>query len=218
MGEISRNIEEVRNRIADASGGRDVTLVGVSKYQPIESIIEAQESGLHIFGENRIQEMMQKIEVLGSDKFQWHFIGNLQKNKIKYITSDVKMIQSLDSENQVLEIQNRLSTKMDVLLQVNIGREPQKSGILPENVHKYVAIFEKFDRINVCGLMCIPPKVGNPNKCFIHMRDIFSSLQDAGKENIRILSMGMSADYETAIQCGSNMVRVGTAIFGSRKI
>ena len=218
MGTVKQNLTIVRERINEAAKGRSVTLVGVSKYQPVELIREALDCGLRDFGENKMQEWQDKSCVFEEENVRWHFIGKLQTNKIKYINDNIFLVQSLESLKQAEVMEKTFSTKKDVLMQVNIGNEAQKSGISPENVHKYVDLFEKFDKISVTGLMCIPPQVEDPKNYFIQMRDIFTSLQDAGYENIKTLSMGMSADYETAIQCGSTMVRVGAAIFGGRKI
>lgn len=218
MEDVEKNLTIVRDRINQAAKGRDVTLVGVSKQQPVELIEQALACGLKDFGENKMQEWKEKSCILQGRGIRWHFLGKLQTNKIKMITPDLVLVQSLESSKQAEVMEKTFSTKKDILLQVNIGNEPQKSGILPENVHKSVAFLGEFDKIDVTGLMCIPPKVGDPKFYFLQMRDIFTSLQDAGHENIRTLSMGMSADYETAIHCGSTMVRVGAAIFGSRKI
>lgn len=218
MSDLAHNIEVVKNKIADAACGRAVTLVGVSKTVPTERVGEAAELGLTILGENRAQELRDKKEALSHLPIQWHMIGGLQKNKIKYLRDErVEMVQSLDALKLAETMENTFLSTKNTLVQVNIGKEPQKNGIFPENVEKFVAYCEKFDKIKIIGLMCIPPREGDPKTYFTRMNNLFTQMVDKGYTRLKILSMGMSADFEQAIACGSNMVRVGSAIFGSRQ-
>lgn len=225
--EISQNIKEVKEKIemAAARSGRkseDITLVAVSKTQPIEKIIEAKESGLNIFGENKVQEIVDKypniIEV------QWHLIGHLQTNKVKYIIDKVSLIHSLDSISLAEEIDKRAKKAnkiMPVLIQINIGKEESKSGIFEEELQDFIEELKKFNNIVIKGIMTIPPKADSDDearKYFKRMKEIFESLKVYNCENIDIeyLSMGMTGDYEIAIEEGANIIRVGTGIFGER--
>ena len=218
MENVKHNIEVIRNKIADASKGKEVTLIGVSKTVSTDKIISAYETGLRQFGENKMQELTSKKEELAHLDIEWNFIGKLQKNKVKYAKQGVKMIQSVESLELCEVIQKTMENPIDVLLQVNIGKEPQKSGFNPDIVLESIEKMEKFDKIKVMGLMCIPPNVENPDKYFMQMFDMYKKIQDMELPyaKMKYLSMGMSGDFETAIKCGSNMVRVGSSIFGKR--
>lgn len=218
MENVKHNIEVIRNKIADAAKGKEVTLIGVSKTVSTDKIISAYETGLRQFGENKMQELVSKKEELAHLDIEWNFIGKLQKNKVKYAKQGVKMIQSVESLELCEVIQKTLENPIDVLLQVNIGKEPQKSGFNPDIVLESIEKMEKFDKIKVMGLMCIPPNVENPDKYFMQMYDMYKKIQDMELPyaKMKYLSMGMSGDFETAIKCGSNMVRVGSSIFGKR--
>lgn len=216
MNDIAHNLEVINNKIADASKGREVTLVAVSKTKSCEDIIAAYEAGQRIFGENKMQELRSKIDELKSYDIDWHFIGKLQSNKVKYIDEHICMIQSIDSLKLLDEIQRHKSTKTNVLLQINIGTEMQKNGFLLSDFKKSVEKIKYFDKIDILGLMCIPPFGECPKEYFQKMYELFADLKERVIPNIEYLSMGMSGDFETAIECGSNMVRVGSSIFGPR--
>ena len=218
MGEIVHNLEVIRNKIADASKGKEVTLVAVSKTKPYDAILEAFEAGQRIFGENKMQELKDKQEALCNHEIDWHFIGKLQSNKVKYLDDGIKLVQSIDSKELLENIQNHKATATEVLLQINIGNEPQKNGFSYENFEKSVELLGKFDTIKIMGLMCIPPVEKAPDEYFLKMHDMFLRLQEKNIKGVEMkyLSMGMSGDFEQAIKCGSNMVRVGSSIFGKR--
>lgn len=218
MNEISHNLEVVKNKIADAAKGREVTLVAVSKTKSSEDIAAAYEAGQRIFGENKMQELRGKIDDLGHLDIDWHFIGRLQSNKVKMLDENIKLLQSVDSLGLMEDIQKRNTAPIEVLLQVNIGNEPQKSGFSCNGFEKRVEKLINFDIISIMGLMCIPPKNECPKEYFCKMYDIFMRLKEKNIPgvNMKYLSMGMSGDFETAIECGSNMVRIGSSIFGAR--
>jgi PLP dependent protein len=221
------NIKEVQVKIeaAAAKAGRrkeDIILVAVSKTKPIEKLIEAKENGLRIFGENKVQELVEKYPNI--DDVEWHLIGHLQKNKVKYIIDKVNLIHSLDSFSLAEEIDRRaekIGKIMPVLIQINIGKEESKSGIFEEDLQSFIEDLKKFRNIIIKGIMTIPPKAGSDEearKYFKRMKELFDSLKAFNCENIDIeyLSMGMTGDYEIAIEEGANIIRVGTGIFGER--
>ncbi|MEG0641478.1 MAG: YggS family pyridoxal phosphate-dependent enzyme [Clostridium sp.] len=205
---------------AEKSGRReeDITLIAVSKTKPIEMIRLANSLGVNTFGENKVQEVVDKYDNIGS--VNWHFIGTLQKNKVKYIVDKVCLIHSLDSISLAEEINKRAKNKgivARVLIQINIGKEESKSGIYKEELYNFIEDIKGFENIKVCGLMTIPPK-DESRKYFKDMKMLFDSLKIVENSNLKMeyLSMGMTGDYEIAIEEGANMVRVGTGIFGDR--
>lgn len=218
MDEVAHNLEVVRNKIADAAKGREVTLVAVSKTMNTDKIAAAYEAGQRILGENRMQELQDKMDTLSNLDIDWHFIGKLQSNKVKYIDDRIKLIHSVDSLELLQHIENRVKTPIDVLLQINIGKELQKNGFLPEYFQKSVEKLRKFGTIRIIGVMCVPPRGQDPTEYFKRTYELFMKLGEANSPNVQMkyLSMGMSGDFETAIACGSNMVRVGSSIFGQR--
>ena len=220
-----KNVEEKICRACERAGRRreEVTLIAVSKTKPIEDIMEAYDAGIRDFGENKVQELCDKYEKLPKD-IRWHMIGHLQKNKVKYITDKVELIHSVDSFELAGEIDKRSGQKgvvSDVLIEVNIANEETKFGIRPESALQLVNQIMELSYVNVRGLMCIAPYVvvSDQNREFFKKMlkldvDIISNLSN----NIRmdVMSMGMTCDYETAIEEGATMVRVGTGIFGER--
>ena len=222
------NLERVRERVREAElrSGRkpgDVRIIAVTKTVEPERILKAIDCGITDIGENRVQEMMEKYDIIDRG-CRWHLIGRLQTNKIKYIADKVSLIHSLDRMELAEEIQKRADKAgriIEALVQVNIAGEETKSGISPEQALEFVRALSGFGNIRVKGLMTIAPMAENPED----IRWVFSGLRklliDIRKENIDnidmdCLSMGMSNDFETAIEEGSNMVRIGTAIFGRR--
>jgi len=224
---ISENIAKIFSKIDEASAKvgktrNDILLVAVSKTHPVEKIIEARDCGLYIFGENKAQELLQKYDKVKDVK--WHFIGHLQRNKVKYIIDKVDLIHSLDSIPLAEEIDkraNKIGRKMPVLIEVNIGKEESKSGIYEEDVLEFAKQLTNFQNIILQGIMTIPPICEDVNKTrdyFKRMREIFENLKLLNYDNfdIKFLSMGMTNDFEIAIEEGANIVRIGTGIFGSR--
>ncbi len=197
-----------------------VTLVAVSKTKPITDIQEAYDAGQRIFGENKIQEMVNKYDALPKD-IQWHMIGHLQRNKVKYMAHFVSLIHGVDSIKTLKEI-NKQATKhdrvIDCLLQAKIANEDSKFGMSFEEIKEILNSeeFLELKNINVVGLMGMASFSSDEdqlNREFGSLKALFDSLN---KPNLKILSMGMSSDYEIAIKNGSNMIRVGSAIFGER--
>nr|WP_048571160.1 YggS family pyridoxal phosphate-dependent enzyme [Clostridium cylindrosporum] len=221
-----QNLQNVYLKIETAANltGRkkeDITLIAVSKTKPIEMLEEAYNLGVKVFGENKVQELVEKYEKL--QDVHWHLIGTLQKNKVKYIIDKVDLIHSLDNFDLAKEIDKRAKAKgiiANVLIQINIGEEESKSGILKEELNQFIEELKVFENIKVCGLMAIPPKcTGDEVRYYFkQMKILFDNLKT--KENSKLimkyLSMGMTGDYEVAIEEGANMVRVGTGIFGDR--
>jgi pyridoxal phosphate enzyme (YggS family) len=206
----------VRERIAAACArsGRDpasVRLVAVSKTKPVEMLRAAQAAGQAIFGENYAQDLREKADALPG--VEWHFIGALQTNKAKLVVGRAALIHTCDRVALAQELSKRAKSAgitQRVLLEVNVGREPQKAGVLPEDVPALLEKILALPSLAPLGLMCIPPAEGDPRKHFRSLRQLGQGL------GLPELSMGMSADYEIAIEEGATLVRVGTAIFGER--
>ena len=209
-------IKENIKSILDEINGYDAKLIAVSKTRTIEEILEAYNVGIRDFGENHVQELVKKREVLPKD-IRWHMIGHLQTNKVKDLLKDsIYLIHSVDSIKLAKEINKRSSIKQDILLEVNIGEEESKYGFKPsfDELKKVLDEIKELENINVVGLMCVAPNTDNPidNKKYF---DKLRLLND--KLGLKVLSMGMSNDYDVAIKCGSTYIRVGTKIFGKRE-
>ena len=205
-------LKKVRERIAQACAraGRaqgSVTLAAVSKGQPMEKIREAFAAGQTLFAENYAQELREKSSALPDA--EWHFIGALQSNKARMVVGRAALIHTCDRISLARELAKRAEGAQRVLLEVNIGRE-QKSGVLPEEAPGLLDAVRALPQLRCEGLMCIPPAEGDPRPHFRALRELGEKL------GLRELSMGMSADYEAAIEEGATIVRVGTAIFGER--
>ncbi len=227
MSTIGNNYLEVKKRVEQAAikcgkNPEDVTLIAVSKTKGVDEIKQAVEAGAHILGENKVQEIQAKYDALPG--VEWHLIGHLQTNKVKYIVDKVKMIHSLDSLKLAQEISKRCTAAgvtMDVLIEVNIGAEESKSGVKPEEAEALCLEASKLPGIHVKGLMTVAPIVENPQDARVYFRKmnkLFVDIKAKNYDNIDMvyLSMGMTHDFEVAIEEGANMVRVGTAIFGAR--
>ena len=224
---IKENLDEVIQKItaaAEKSGRKreDITLVAVTKTHPAEMMNEAINLGVTDIGENKPQEVRDKYaDVLPA---KWHLIGHLQTNKVKYIIDKVCLIHSVDSIKLMDEIERQAEkhdVTMDILIQVNISGEETKSGVSADEVESLLLHAAELRRVRVKGLMTIAPKTDNSVTNTLHfdnMRQLFIDIQAKKYDNVNMqyLSMGMSGDYETAIECGANMVRVGSAIFGER--
>ena len=224
MPSIAENVAAVRARVDSAAQGRRVLLVAASKMNDAARVKEAVAAGVDACGENRVQELVEKNAGHAYDGAPLHFIGHLQKNKIKYLVGVADLIESVDSEELIELIDRRagrLGLTQDILLEVNIGREAAKSGLAPEELLKTVEFAAAKPNIRLRGLMAIPPVTATPDGArpyFAAMRELFIDI--AGKKydntSMDFLSMGMSGDFEAAIAEGANMVRVGSAIFGAR--
>ena len=209
---IKENIQQIKSEIGSAE------LVTVSKSRTVDEIKIAIDSGASIIAENRIQEAEQKYAML-KDYFEqhnieYHFIGHLQTNKAKKAVQIFDLIQSVDSLKLAKEIDKRarqINKIQDILVEVNIGKEPQKYGIMPDETLNFVKEISNLENIVVKGLMCMPPLHKNPRPYFKEMKKTYDN------SKLEILSMGMSNDYKIAIEEGSTMIRIGTLIFGERK-
>ena len=225
---ISENLARVQNNIVKACerSGRDpssVTLIAVSKTKPVPDLMEAYRAGARYFGENKVQELTEKYDQMPQD-VKWHMIGHLQRNKVKYIVDKAELIHSVDSLRLAETIQQEAEKKgivVPVLLEVNVAEEDTKYGLRVEEVLPLAQQLAEFPNIRVEGLMTIAPYVEDPEE----NRDIFRQLKklsvDIGQKNINninmhVLSMGMTGDYEVAVEEGATLVRVGTGIFGER--
>ena len=226
---IRENIKRVRGAIAEAAikSGRqpgDITLVAAAKTKPAGYIRQAIDAGIDAVGENRVQEMLIKNQQGAYEGAPLHYIGHLQSNKVPKIVGVCDLIESVSSKALLEAIGKKADSKgirQDVLIEVNIGREPQKSGILPEQLEEILELASGTRGINVLGLMSIPPfPEGNERYCYYFdiMFKLFVDMRTKKYDNVsvRFLSMGMSESYTDAILAGSNMVRIGTAIFGER--
>lgn len=227
-GEIAANVAAVQERIYAACerSGRDpseVTLIAVSKTKPVSDIYAAMDAGMTCFGENKVQELTGKIDTIG-DGVHWHMIGHLQKNKVKYIVGRVELIHSVDSVELAEKIQNeaeKKSVNVDILVEVNVAQEESKFGITTDEAIAMVEEIAKFPNIRIQGLMTIAPFTDDPEENRPYFRNLKKLAVDIKSKNIdnvtmSILSMGMTGDYEVAVEEGATMVRVGTGIFGER--
>ena len=227
IAENVRTVMERAARAAVASGRRpeDITLVAASKMNGAAALREAYDAGVRFFGENRVQEMREKLDENAYEGAGLHFIGRLQKNKLKYVVGTCGLIHSVDSV-ELMELISKRAVAMglvqDVLLEVNIGREDSKGGFAPETLPEALKAAENLNGLKVRGLMCIPPAGAGEAESrgyFKAMRQLFVDILAKKYDNVSMdfLSMGMSGDYEAAIAEGSNMIRVGSAIFGTRQ-
>ena len=225
---ICENLNEVKNRMrkACAAAGRDeneVTLIAVSKTKPAEMLKEAYDAGIRDFGENKVQEILEKSPQLPSD-IRWHMIGHLQKNKVRQVIDKVVMIHSVDSVALAEQIEKEAAKReldIDILLEVNVAGEESKFGFAPEEVEEAIRAISVLPHVHIKGLMTIAPFVENSEE----NRDVFKKLYQLNVDmksknidnvNMTVLSMGMTGDYEVAIEEGAGMIRVGTGIFGVR--
>ena len=225
---VAENLVQVQKNIEESCGNvnRDpgeVTLIAVSKTKPVEMLREAYDAGARVFGENKVQEIVDKYDHMPSD-VKWHMIGHLQRNKVKYIVDKVAMIHSVDSLRLAETIEKEAAKKavvVPILIEVNVAQEESKFGLKPEEVLPFIEQIADFSHIQIKGLMTIAPYVDNAEE----NREIFRELKklsvDIAAKNINnvtmsVLSMGMTGDYMVAVQEGATMVRVGTGIFGAR--
>ena len=225
---IKENIAYIRAQIDEAARatgrkGADITLVGASKMNDAAACQEAIAAGIDVLGENRVQEMTEKLGQNAYDGAPLHFIGHLQRNKVKQVVGKVALIQSVSSLALLDEIE-KVAAKMDlvqdILLEVNVGGEEAKSGFAPEEVFEAVRYARTLPHISLRGLMTIPPiavEQGANIPYFDKIRALFVDISEKMYDNKwEYISMGMSDDYAEAVRCGANMVRVGSAIFGAR--
>lgn len=225
---LSENLNQVEQKIAESCKNsnrnrEEVTLIAVSKTKPVEMLQEAYDLGVRVFGENKVQELSDKYEALPKD-IHWHMIGHLQRNKVKYIIDKVDLIHSVDSVRLAETIEKEAAKKdiiVNILIEVNVAKEESKFGLMPEELDEFIDRIADFPHIRVKGLMTIAPFVENSES----NRAVFRSLRKLSVDisnknidnvNVSVLSMGMTNDYQVAIEEGATMVRVGTGIFGER--
>ena len=225
---IAENIARVREEIAAAAkeAGRDpgeITLVGASKMNDAAACREAIAAGIDALGENRVQEMTQKLGENAYDGAPLHFIGHLQRNKVKQVVGHVSLIQSVGSLELLDEIEKVADNRglvQDILLEVNVGGEEAKSGFAPADTEAAAEAALSRSHVRVLGLMTIPPADADRDTNMRYFEEVRALYVDIDRKlfhnNFKYLSMGMSGDFADAIRCGANMVRVGTAIFGAR--
>ncbi len=222
---IKDRLSDVRRKIdaAKSDSGGDVTLIAVTKTHPPEMINEAIDLGVTDIGENKVQEILDKFDKV--KPVRWHLIGHLQTNKVKYIIDKVSLIHSVDSVKLMDEIERQAekhNVTMEILIQVNITGEETKFGIQPEELDTLLMHAGGLKHVKVVGLMTILAKLDTDVAKRLHFNNIFNRFVDISSKKydnvvMKYLSMGMSGDYEIAVECGSNMVRVGSAIFGDRE-
>ena len=225
---LCENLKKVEDNVDAAcrKAGRsrdEVTLIAVSKTKPVEMLSTIYNQGIRDFGENKVQEMCDKMEQLPSD-IRWHMIGHLQTNKVKYIVGHTTLIHSVDSLHLAKEIEKQAEKKdvtVDILVEVNIAEEESKFGIHKEETYELVRQIAALPHVHICGLMTIAPYVENPEDNRMYFRGIRQLSVDIAEQNrdnvdMDVLSMGMTGDYMVAIEEGATMVRVGTGIFGER--
>ena len=215
MTNIKENLKEVTAKLPEG-----VRLVAVSKFHPVEELAQAYEAGQRLFGENRAQELIAKAPLLPKD-IRWHFIGHLQKNKVRSILPVVSCIQSLDSIAlaEIIEKEAaRINKTVDVLAEFHLASEDEnKTGLNPDEAFAFFDEVMKLEHLNLCGIMAMGPHTDDEQRVrdvFLQGKKLFDALQERyGKDRITTLSMGMSSDYKTALSCGSTMVRIGTYLF-----
>lgn len=225
---LKDQLQEVEKRIqaaCDRAGRKreEVTLIAVSKTKPVETLQEAYDLGVRIFGENKVQELTAKYEALPKD-VHWHMIGHLQTNKVKYIIDKAELIHSVDSLKLAETIEKEAAKHdliADILVEVNVAEEESKFGMKMEEVIPFVEKVSAFPHVRVRGLMTIAPFVEDPEEnrsIFADLHKLYIDIKKKNHDNdtVSVLSMGMTNDYEVAIEEGATMVRVGTGIFGAR--
>ena len=221
---LATHLEAVRQAIARSAerAGRDpddVVLVAVTKGFPVERIREALAVGLHTLGENRVQEALPKIDEIGPANVDWHLIGHLQTNKVKFIEARFRMVQSLDSVGLAEALDRRIRSPLEVLVEVNVAEEPQKTGVAPADLAAVAAAANGAEYLRLRGLMTVAPMVEDPEA----IRPVFRQLRELRDKTsqqlgvaLPILSMGMTHDYAIAVEEGATMLRLGRALFGPR--
>ncbi len=228
MSMVAENLAEVEKKVCEACerAGRsreEVTLIAVSKTKPVSMIEELLPGGMRDFGENKVQELCEKYEVLPKD-IRWHLIGHLQRNKVKYIADKAYLIHSVDSlrlAEAISEEGVKKGVTVPILIEVNVAGEESKFGVTPEETESLVREIAKLPSIQIKGLMTIAPYVEDPEENRVHfsrLRQLSVDIREKNIDNVsmNVLSMGMTGDYQVAIEEGATMVRVGTGIFGER--
>ena len=225
---VTESLKEVEKKVEEACkrAGRErseVTLIAVGKTKPVEMLQEIYDTGVRDFGENKVQEMMDKYEVMPKD-IHWHMLGHLQRNKVKQVLPHAVLIHSVDSlrlAEQIDQEAEKLGITAKILLEVNVAKEESKFGMMPEEVPEMVEQISLLPHLQIEGLMTIAPFVDDPEKNRPVFQKLYQLSVDIKKKNIdnvnmSVLSMGMTGDYQVAVEEGATMIRVGTGIFGAR--
>lgn len=230
MTNLNDNLHAVRDRMiaACARAGRsldEVTLLAVSKGHDVEAIGELYELGVRDFGESYVQEWEEKVDALPSD-IRWHFVGHLQSNKARFLTDRVELVHSVDRKSVMKALNKRSDSTSKVLLQVNVAEDPNKSGAAPDEVVELARRAVQYERLSIRGLMTIPPYSDDPELARPHFRALREASDEVRQwlnsnhperaKDLSELSMGMTADFDVAIEEGATIIRVGTALFGAR--
>jgi len=223
---IPENLERIRENIASACqrakrDPRQVRLLAVCKGQGPEKIRQALDLGVRLLGENKLQEAEAHMRHFPEKGIEWHFIGNLQKNKINRILNTFRLIQSVDGVKALEHIHKRVDEPVDVFIEINIGEEKNKSGFTAEGLKKAIPYIATLGKVSITGLMAVPPYFEDTEKSrphFVRLRELRDDINRMAVANMKIahLSMGMSHDYETAVEEGATLLRIGTALFGRR--
>ena len=223
---VSENYKKIQDKIASAcarvgKNPEEIQIVGICKGHTSDKLREAYECGISIMGENKTQEADIHRNDLADLNIDWHFVGKLQKNKINRILNNFDFIQSVDGVKSIEHIHKRILDQRDVFIEINIGEEKTKSGFTENGLKKALNYIQNLNRVNIIGMMAIPPSVDDPEdsrQYFKKIRELKDEINKMNLENFNIqhLSMGMSYDYDIAIEEGATMVRIGTALFGRR--
>jgi|ERR1700681_229981 len=221
---VGANLQGIRETIARSAerAGRDpkeIVLVAVTKGFSAERIREALAVGLGILGENRVQEALAKMDEIGPANVDWHLIGHLQTNKVKFIDGRFRMVQSLDSVGLTETLDRRVQSPLDVLVEVNVAEEPQKTGVVPADLPAVAAAVNASEHLRLRGLMTVAPMVDDPEATrpfFRHLRALRDNTNQQLGLALPVLSMGMTDDYAIAVEEGATMLRLGRALFGPR--
>ncbi|MGN0288343.1 MAG: YggS family pyridoxal phosphate-dependent enzyme [Lachnospiraceae bacterium] len=223
---IQENVKSVLQKIEEANQkkeGKGASLIAVSKTKPVEDIRQVYDCGIRDFGENKVQEILEKYDLLPKD-IRWHMIGHLQRNKVKYIVDKVALIHSVDSLRLAQEIDKEAAKKgivMPVLIEINIAAEDSKYGVSPKDCEELIRQISTLSSVRIKGLMTVAPYVENAEEnrqYFKIMKQLYVDIINKNIDNVdmEFLSMGMTGDYQVAIEEGADYVRVGTGIFGER--
>src|SRR2546427_2213047 len=221
---LQANLQAVRQAIAASAerASRDpsaVTLVAVTKTVSVERIHEAITLGLRILGENRVQEAIPKMDEIGPANVDWHLVGHLQTNKVKFIEGRFQMVQSIDSTGVAQALDHRLGSPLEVLIEVNVAEEPQKTGAMPADLPAIAAVVASAGHLRLGGLMTVAPPVSHPEQVPPSFRRVRTPRDSTSQElgmPLPVLSMGMTDDYPIAVEEGATMLRLGRALFGPR--
>ena len=223
MSKIKNNIKDIYNRLLKQSAcNLDIKLLVVSKSQSVKNIEEAYDAGQRLFGENYLQEALEKIQQINKPKIEWHFIGPIQSNKCKLIAENFSWVQSIDRIKVASRINEYRESMppINVCIQINISNELSKSGVQPHNLKAFINEMKSFRNLKLRGIMSIPSNTNSPDKLseeFMELRKLYEEIKFSDPA-IDTLSMGMSNDYLIAVKYGATLIRVGSAIFGSREL